>query len=202
VLPRPSPAAQPADEKAAAAGRKAPTDVYYMKQTIGNACGTIAMLHSFGNNLGTVQLSGCSRCPGRRAAAAGDPEPARAGGAAARHCVRPLGRPRFPRLNSYVFPVLEPPAPALSWGASVTFAAGPTPRSALRLQNPAAAPGSFLERFFEATKGMSPQERGRYLETPPSGAPDIEEAHQVGRGEGRRGWDRMASYRMGWDTIG
>lgn len=32
---------------AAAAGASQP---YYMKQTIGNACGTIAMLHAIGNN--------------------------------------------------------------------------------------------------------------------------------------------------------
>jgi hypothetical protein len=31
-----------------------------MKQTIGNACGTIAMLHSFGNNLGTIKLGACA----------------------------------------------------------------------------------------------------------------------------------------------
>lgn len=47
-----------ADEKLAAAGAAAshPPGVYYMKQTIGNACGTIAMLHAFGNNAGTVKL--------------------------------------------------------------------------------------------------------------------------------------------------
>lgn len=39
-------------------------------------------------------------------------------------------------------------------------------------------PGSFLAEFHKATKGMSPKERGKYLEDPPEGAPDIEEAHQ------------------------
>lgn len=28
--------------------------VYYMKQTVGNACGTVALLHAAGNALGTV----------------------------------------------------------------------------------------------------------------------------------------------------
>ncbi|EDV24829.1 uncharacterized protein TRIADDRAFT_56125 [Trichoplax adhaerens] len=31
-------------------------DVYFMKQTIGNACGTIALIHAFGNNSANVQL--------------------------------------------------------------------------------------------------------------------------------------------------
>lgn len=43
----------------------------------------------------------------------------------------------------------------------------------------AAAPDSFLTRFFESTQPMSPAERGAYLEQPPQDAPDIEEAHQV-----------------------
>ena len=30
--------------------------VYYMKQTIGNACGTIALLHSIGSNLDRLQV--------------------------------------------------------------------------------------------------------------------------------------------------
>lgn len=34
----------------------APEQLYYMKQTIGNACGTIAMLHSIGNNRQRLQL--------------------------------------------------------------------------------------------------------------------------------------------------
>jgi hypothetical protein len=32
---------------------------------------------------------------------------------------------------------------------------------------------------------MSPEERGRYLESPPTGAPDIEEAHQAGARQGK-----------------
>ena len=47
-----------------------------------------------------------------------------------------------------------------------------------------AASGSFLEQFFLATASMSPEERGKYLELPPEGAPSIEEAHQVGELEG------------------
>jgi hypothetical protein len=46
------------------------------------------------------------------------------------------------------------------------------------------APDSFLHRFFEATRDLSPAERGAFLESPPSDAPDIEEAHQVRRGGG------------------
>lgn len=78
-------------------------DVYFMKQTISNACGTIALLHALGNNLDRVSL----------------------------------------------------------------------------------APDSFLGRFFEATKGMSPEEVGRYLERPPEGAPDIEQAHAAAAMQGQ-----------------
>ena len=31
-------------------GASAPSDLFYMKQTISNACGTVAMLHAVGNN--------------------------------------------------------------------------------------------------------------------------------------------------------
>ena len=41
--------------------------------------------------------------------------------------------------------------------------------------------GSFLEDFFGKTSEMSPGERGAYLENPPAGAPDIDEAHEVTR---------------------
>jgi hypothetical protein len=44
---------------------------------------------------------------------------------------------------------------------------------------PLAAEGSFLQRFLDATGGMSPAERGAYLEHPPPGAPDLDEAHHV-----------------------
>ena len=42
--------------------------------------------------------------------------------------------------------------------------------------------GSFLEDFFGKTSEMGAGERGAYLETPPAGAPDIDEAHEVTRG--------------------
>uniref|UniRef100_A0A383W0T3 Ubiquitin carboxyl-terminal hydrolase n=1 Tax=Tetradesmus obliquus TaxID=3088 RepID=A0A383W0T3_TETOB len=48
-----------ADKKADAerpADAAVPEQLYYMKQTIGNACGTIAMLHSIGNNRQRLQL--------------------------------------------------------------------------------------------------------------------------------------------------
>lgn len=48
----------------------------------------------------------------------------------------------------------------------------------LRLIN-TAAEGSFLDKFFDATKDLGAAERGTYLEHPPSGGVDIEEAHQV-----------------------
>lgn len=32
------------------------SSVYFMKQTIGNACGTVAMIHSIANNLDTIHL--------------------------------------------------------------------------------------------------------------------------------------------------
>ena len=35
----------------------APEGVYFMKQTVRNACGTIALLHAVGNNLDTVPLT-------------------------------------------------------------------------------------------------------------------------------------------------
>ena len=43
-----------------------------------------------------------------------------------------------------------------------------------------AAEGSFLQQFLGTTEGMSPAERGAYLEQPPEGAPDIDSIHQVG----------------------
>ena len=40
-----------------AEGYEADKDVFYMKQTIGNACGTIGLLHSLGNNLDKIELT-------------------------------------------------------------------------------------------------------------------------------------------------
>lgn len=42
-----------------------------------------------------------------------------------------------------------------------------------------AAPGSFLANFTNSTKDMTPADRGQFLENPPDGAPDIEDAHKV-----------------------
>jgi hypothetical protein len=53
VCPAPSAAVCAADEARQAAAAEQPaagSQPYYMKQTIGNACGTIAMLHAIGNN--------------------------------------------------------------------------------------------------------------------------------------------------------
>lgn len=75
----------------------APSSLYFMKQTIGNACGTIGMLHALGNNTKELPIDA----------------------------------------------------------------------------------GSFLDTFFSTTIPMTPEERGAYLESPPEGAPDIEEAHKA-----------------------
>lgn len=40
-------------------------------------------------------------------------------------------------------------------------------------------PNSFLREFYTATKSMTPEARGKYLENPPEGACDIEDAHKV-----------------------
>lgn len=36
-----------------------PSSLFYMKQNIGNACGTIALLHSIGNNVDKIPLGQC-----------------------------------------------------------------------------------------------------------------------------------------------
>ena len=36
--------------------QKISEDIYYMKQTISNACGTVAMIHSVANNLDVIDL--------------------------------------------------------------------------------------------------------------------------------------------------
>jgi hypothetical protein len=45
------------DEALAQKGVQVPERLLYMKQTIGNACGTIAVLHSLCNNMDTVPQS-------------------------------------------------------------------------------------------------------------------------------------------------
>ena len=42
-----------------------------------------------------------------------------------------------------------------------------------------AAQGSFLQSFLADTAKMTPEDRGQFLEEPPEGAPDIDEAHAV-----------------------
>ena len=45
------------DEQQSQAGAVVNPDVFYMKQTISNACGTIGVLHAIGNNLEAAALS-------------------------------------------------------------------------------------------------------------------------------------------------
>ena len=44
------------DEKLKAEGWATPTGVYFMRQTIGNACGTIGALHAIANNREQVAI--------------------------------------------------------------------------------------------------------------------------------------------------
>lgn len=84
------------EERISQEGQEVSPKLYYMKQTIRNACGTIGLLHMILNNMDKV----------------------------------PVGA------------------------------------------------GSFLAEFHKATEDMDANERGKYLEEPPKGAPDIEEAHR------------------------
>jgi Ubiquitin carboxyl-terminal hydrolase, family 1 len=90
------------EERVKANGQTVAPGLWYSRQTVSNACGTVAMLHAYANN-----------------------------------------------------PDVEPAA------------------------------GSFLGRFLEATKDMTPDERARFLEHPEEGEPDIEEAHQEAAQEGQ-----------------
>lgn len=38
-------------------GYKPPKEAYFMKQTVGNACGTIGVLHAVANNMDTLSIS-------------------------------------------------------------------------------------------------------------------------------------------------
>lgn len=48
------------DERQRQAGTEIDPNVFYMKQTISNACGTIGLLHAIGNNQQHANLSKCS----------------------------------------------------------------------------------------------------------------------------------------------
>lgn len=56
-----------------AAGQDVSPSLYYMKQTIGNACGTIALLHAVANNRQSLDLGGLTEeeGPACRCGAAG-----------------------------------------------------------------------------------------------------------------------------------
>lgn len=82
------------EAKIMSSGQKLPSDVWFTKQTVSNACGTVGVLHALGN-------------------------------------------------------------------ADIQFAAG-----------------SFLDRFFTISRGMSPEEKARLLENPKEGEPDLERSHQ------------------------
>eukprot|EP00095_Tigriopus_kingsejongensis_P011176 maker-scaffold456_size166325-snap-gene-0.24 protein:Tk11176 transcript:maker-scaffold456_size166325-snap-gene-0.24-mRNA-1 annotation:"ubiquitin carboxyl-terminal hydrolase isozyme l3" len=44
------------DERKSLSKEDGPKDLYYMKQTISNACGTVAMIHSIANNMDKIEL--------------------------------------------------------------------------------------------------------------------------------------------------
>jgi hypothetical protein len=125
-----------------------------MKQSIGNACGTIAALHAICNHMDTLHI----------------------GAPAVPRFPMPLAR-RLHRPLTCTSSTLHMHAPTASGVAPrVTPPHRRTPDSA-RI---AAADDSFLRLFHSATVAMDPEGRGTYLEDPPEGAPDIEAAHQVG----------------------
>ena len=41
-------------------GQEVSPDVYFMKQTIGNACGTIGLIHAVANNQASLEFGKCS----------------------------------------------------------------------------------------------------------------------------------------------
>lgn len=91
-----------AEQEALKTAGPPPASLYYMKQTIGNACGTIGLLHSVAN------------------------------------CRPPL--------------VLSD--------------------------------GSFLQQFFASTEGLTPEERGAFLENPPADAPTMDAIHEEAARQG------------------
>nr|ACO14597.1 Ubiquitin carboxyl-terminal hydrolase isozyme L3 [Caligus clemensi] len=46
----------PAEEKGSSVVEEENSDVYFMKQTISNACGTVAMIHCIANNLDSIKV--------------------------------------------------------------------------------------------------------------------------------------------------
>jgi ubiquitin carboxyl-terminal hydrolase L3 len=40
-------------------GQEVSSDVYFMKQTIGNACGTIGLIHAVANNQASLEFGKC-----------------------------------------------------------------------------------------------------------------------------------------------
>ena len=119
--------------------------MFYMKQTIGNACGTIGLLHAAANNRDALGIG----APGTALAAVGC-------GTACWRCTH-----------------AAPPACSSTRASRALCPPPPSPPLP-------AAEGSFLQQFLGTTEGMSPAERGAYLEQPPEGAPDIDSIHQVG----------------------
>lgn len=85
------------EEQLKLANTAPPTDVYFMKQTIGNACGTIGLLHCVANLTDQLNID----------------------------------------------------------------------------------PNSFISQFLEATKDLDSDKRGKFLESPPEGAPTIDAIHEA-----------------------
>ena len=129
----------------------------------GNACGTIGLLHALANNREKLSIGGCRRCRASSLLAG-----LRHGRAPGRRATAVLAAP-------------QPPPPGAT-AATPARLQGTPPQAAPLLpsaRNPAAAGGSFMHEFLAATEGMSPQERGAFLERPPEGAPDIDSIHQA-----------------------
>lgn len=47
------------EEQVKAKGQEVSPDVYFMKQTIGNACGTIGLIHAVANNQSFLEFGKC-----------------------------------------------------------------------------------------------------------------------------------------------
>ena len=129
-------------------------DVYFMRQTISNACGTIALLHAVGNNTDELSIG-----------------------------AGPSAAPSSCRLRRKFWYVGKqgPQSPCFHPQSS-TGTAPPSLPAARPLHNRPcvdADRGSFFEDFFQQTGGMDPVARAAFLESPPAGAPDIEKAHEV-----------------------